>query len=144
MMVNALAGGPGRPLHTSPPMKTWFTLLALLALVGCETPTKNSTAANLTPEQVLAWAKLDQTLVRPRGLVVGQADGRATLGEYVTLLNGEEARRFLRKHGYAQTVRTVAVRRTESTIQVDVEIAGRDGQKTILTLSADGHKQGIG
>ncbi|NBX35232.1 hypothetical protein EBR16_07730, partial [bacterium] len=116
-------------------MKPWFPLLALLALVGCETPTKPAaTAANLTPEQVLAWAKLDQTLVRPRGLVVAQADGRASLGEYVTLMNGEEAKRFLRKHGYAQTLRTVAVRRTASTIEVDVEIAGRDGQKAILTL----------
>ena len=126
-------------------MKTWFALLALLALVGCETPTKNSTAAaNLTPEQVLAWAKLDQTLANPRKLTVGQADGRATLGEYVTLLNGEEARRFLRRHGYAQTVRTVAVRRTESTIQVDVEIEGTDGAKATLTLYADGHRLGIG
>jgi hypothetical protein len=126
-------------------MKPWLALLTFLALVGCETPMKPAaTAANLTPEQVLAWAKLDQTLVRPRGLVVAQADGRAGLGEYVTLLNGEEAKRFLRKHGYAQTLRTVAVRRTASTIEVDVEIAGRDGQKTILTLYADGHKQGIG
>jgi hypothetical protein len=126
-------------------MKPWFPLLALLALVGCETPTKPAaTAANLTPEQVLAWAKLDQTLARPRDLVVAQADGRAGLGDYVTLMNGEEAKRFLRQHGYAQTLRTVAVRRTESTIEVDVEIAGRDGQKTILTLYADGHKQGIG
>jgi hypothetical protein len=126
-------------------MKTWFALLALLTLVGCETPTKNTTTApTLTPEQVLAWAKLDQTLANLRKLTVGQADGRVTLGEYVTLLNGEEAKRFLRRHGYAQTLRTVAVRRTERTIQVDVEIAGRDGQKIILTLYADGHKQGIG
>jgi hypothetical protein len=128
-------------------MKLWCALLTLLALVGCQTspaPDAPRAVDSLTPEQVLAWAKLDQTLANPRQLAVGQADGRATLGEYVTLLNGEETKRFLRKHGYAQTVRTVAVRRTASTIQVDVEIAGRDGQKTILTLSADGHKQGIG
>jgi hypothetical protein len=126
-------------------MKTWLALLALLALVGCETPTKNSTAApTLTPEQVLAWAKLDQTLANPRKLAVGQADGRATLGEYVTLLNGAEAKRFLRKHGYAKTLRTLAVRRTPSTIEIDLEIQGADGAKATLTLYADGHKQGIG
>ena len=124
-------------------MKPQLLLFACLALVGCSSASKPSATA-LTPEQVLSWAKLDQTLARPRDLVVAQADGRAGLGDYVTLMNGEEAKRFLRQHGYAQTLRTVAVRRTESTIEVDVEIAGRDGQKTILTLYADGHKQGIG
>jgi hypothetical protein len=124
-------------------MKPQLLLFACLALVGCSSASKPAATA-LTPEQVLSWAKLDQTLARPRDLVVAQADGRAGLGDYVTLMNGEEAKRFLRQHGYAQTLRTVAVRRTESTIEVDVEIAGRDGQKTILTLYADGHKQGIG
>jgi hypothetical protein len=124
-------------------MKPQLLLFACLALVGCSSASKPAATA-LTPEQVLSWAKLDQTLARPRDLVVAQADGRAGLGDYVTLMNGLEAKRFLRQHGYGQTLRTVAVRRTESTIEVDVEIAGRDGQKTILTLYADGHKQGIG
>lgn len=136
-------------------MKPWFPLLAMAALAGCQTasdvtPASSATSAigtpssRLTPEQVIAWAKLDQTLVNPRKLSVGQADGRAALGEYVTLLNGAEAKRFLRKHGYAKTLRTLAVRRTPSTIQVDVEIAGKDGAKTTLTLYADGAKQGQG
>jgi uncharacterized lipoprotein NlpE involved in copper resistance len=124
-------------------MKPQLLLFACLALVGCSSAS-NPAATALTPEQVLSWAKLDQSLASPRDLVVAQADGRAGLGDYVTLMNGEEAKRFLRQHGYAQALRTVAVRRTESTIEVDVEIAGRDGQKTILTLYADGQKQGIG
>ena len=125
-------------------MKLWCSLLALLALVGCTSASAPAAREGLTPEQVLAWADLGRTLARPRALVVGRADGRAALGEYVTLLNGEDAKRFLRRHGYAQTLRIVAVRRTEGTIQVDVEIAGRDGQKTLLILYADGDKQGIG
>lgn len=129
------------------PMKLWFPLLALLALVGCQTsPTPDAPRAadSLTPEQVIASAKLDQTLANPRQLTVAQADGRAALGEYVTLLNGAEAKRFLRKHGYAKTLRTLDVRRTPSTIQVDVEIEGKDGAKATLTLYADGAKQGQG
>ena len=128
-------------------MKLWCTLLTLFALVGCQTsPTPDAPRAadSLTPEQVIAWAKLDQTLANPRQLTVAQADGRTALGEYVTLLNGAEAKRFLRKHGYAKTLRVVAVRRTSSTIQVDVEIEGTDGAKATLTLYADGAKQGIG
>ena len=128
-------------------MKLWCTLLALLALVGCQTspaPEAPRAADSLTPEQVIAWAKLDQTLVNPRKLTVGQADGRAALGEYVTLLKGAEAKRFLRKHGYAKTLRTLAVRRTPSTIEIDLEIQGADGAKATLTLYADGHRLGIG
>jgi hypothetical protein len=127
-------------------MKSWLPLLALLALVGCQAPATTAARPSdrLTPEQVLTWAQLDQTLANPRKLAVGQADGQAVLGEYVTLLNGAETKRFLRKHGYAKTQRTLAVRRTESTIEVDVEIEGKDGQKATLTLKADGGKQGIG
>ena len=93
-------------------MKLWFPLLALLALVGCQAPATTAARPSdrLTPEQVLTWAQLDQTLANPRKLAVGQADGQAVLGEYVTLLNGAETKRFLRKHGYAKTQRTLAVR----------------------------------
>jgi hypothetical protein len=123
-------------------MKLWCALLTLLALVGCQTsPVPEAPRA---ADSLIAWAKLDQTLANPRKLTVGQADGRAALGEYVTLLNGAEAKRFLRKHGYAKTLRTLAVRRTPSTIEIDLEIQGTDGTKATLTLYADGHRLGIG
>lgn len=128
-------------------MKTWLSLLAWLALVGCQTPVADevSVAAKwLTPEQVIAWADFPRNLARPRRMIIAQADGRGSLGEYVTLLNGAEAKRFLTQHGYAKTLRVLAVRRTTSTIQVDVEIEGKDGAKATLTLYADGHRQGIG
>jgi len=129
-------------------MKPSLSLLALLSLVGCSSTTEVKPAAALTaaltPVQVLTWAQLDQTLANPSKLQVGQADGQAILGEYVTLLNGADAKNFLRQHGYAKTLRTLAVRRTQSTIEIDLEVEGKDGAKTTLTLKADGGKQGVG
>jgi len=125
-------------------MKPSLSLLALLSLVGCSSTTEVKPAAALTPVQVLTWAQLDQTLANPSKLQVGQADGQAILGEYVTLLNGADAKNFLRQHGYAKTLRTLAVRRTQSTIEIDLEVEGKDGQKATLTLKADGGKQGVG
>lgn len=137
-------------------MQTWMALLAALALVGCRTAPEGglataasaapveTTSSYLTPEQVIAWADFPRNLARPRRLIIAQADGRGSLGEYVTLLNGAAAKRFLTRHGYAKTLRILAVRRTPSTIQVDVEIEGKDGAKATLTLYADGHPQGIG
>lgn len=125
-------------------MKLRLSLLAFLSLVGCSSTTEVNPAAALTPAQVLTWAQLDQTLANPSKLQVGQADGQAILGDYVTLLNGADAKNFLRQHGYAKTLRTLAVRRTQSTIEIDLEIEGKDGAKTTLTLKADGGKQGVG
>lgn len=125
-------------------MKPWLSLLAFLSLVGCSSTTEVNPAATLTPAQVLTWAQLDQTLANPSKLQVGQADGQAILGDYVTLLNGADAKNFLRQHGYAKALRTLAVRRTQSTIEIDLEIEGKDGAKTTLTLKADGGKQGVG
>ena len=138
-------------------MKFGCSLLVTLALVGCHTPYEvasnatpaatsaiETTSSRLTPEQVIAWADLPANLARPELLIVGQADGRGVLGDYVTLLNGAEAKDFLVKHGYAKNLRVVAVRRTRSTIQVDLEISGKDGAQGLLMLFADGGKQGIG
>lgn len=138
-------------------MKPSLSLLALLSLVGCHTPSQvasnavpaatstfETTSSRLTSEQVIAWADLPQTLANPSKLQVGQADGQAILGDYVTLLNGADAKNFLRQHGYAKTLRTLAVRRTQSTIEIDLEIEGKDGAQTTLTLKADGGKQGVG
>ena len=143
-------------------MKLGLPLLATLALVGCQTapeiasaststaaaPTAPSaietTSSRLTPEQVIAWADLPKTLARPRRMIIAQADGCGQLGDYVALLNGEEAKQFLIKHGYAKTLRVLSVRRTRSTIKVDLEIEGKDGAKGHLILYADGGKQGVG
>lgn len=138
-------------------MKPPLLLLASLAFVGCHTPSEvantttspatsaiETTLSRLTPEQVIAWADLPTNLARPELLIVGEADGQGVLGDYVTLMNGAEAKDFLLKHGYAKTLRVVDVRRTRSTIQVDLEISGKDGAKGHLILYADGGKQGEG
>lgn len=138
-------------------MKFGCSLLVTLALVGCHTHSEvvsnaapAATAAiatpssRLTPEQVIAWADLPTNLARPEHLIVCQADGRGVLGDYVTLLNGEEAKQFLIKHGYAKTLRVLSVRRTRSTITIDLEISGKDGAQGLLMLYADGGKQGEG
>ena len=139
-------------------MKFGCSLLVTLALVGCHphsevastttspapTSTFETTSSRLTSEQVIAWADLPTNLARPEHLIVCQADGRGVLGDYVTLLNGAEAKDFLVKHGYAKNLRIVAVRRTRSTIEVDLEISGKDGAQGLLMLFADGGKQGIG
>lgn len=138
-------------------MKPPLLLLASLTLVGCHTPSEvasnaspaatsaiETTLSRLTPEQVIAWADLPTNLARPELLIVGEADGQGVLGDYVTLMNGAEAKDFLLKHGYAKTLRVVEVRRTRGTIQVDLEISGKDGAKGLLMLFADGGKQGEG
>jgi hypothetical protein len=138
-------------------MKTPYLLLASLVLVGCHTHSEVASSATpaatsaietpssrLTPEQVIAWADLPTNLARPELLIVGEADGQGVLGDYVTLMNGAEAKDFLLKHGYAKTLRIVEVRRTRSTIQVDLEISGKDGVQGLLMLYADGGKQGEG
>jgi len=139
-------------------MKFGCSLLVTLALVGCHphsevastttlpapTSTFETTSSRLTSEQVIAWADLPTNLARPELLIVCQADGRGVLGDYVTLLNGAEAKDFLLKHGYAKTLRVLSVRRTRSTITIDLEIQGKDGAKGHLILYADGGKQGVG
>lgn len=145
-------------------MKLGVPLIATLALVGCQTAPEaasapsataaasaapapaviETTSSRLTPEQVIAWADLPKTLARPRRMIIAQADGCGQLGDYVALLNGEEAKQFLIKHGYAKTLRVLSVRRTRSTITVDLEIQGKDGAKGHLILYADGGKQGVG
>ena len=119
--------------------------LALLFFSGCAHQSAPATTSELTPERVLAWADLDAHLGRhPQQLQVGQADGRAVLGTRVMLLNAEDIRRFVALHGYAGVRRVVAERRTPSTLEIDVEIAGRDGQVLRITLLSDGGLQGVG
>lgn len=117
----------------------------MLFFSGCAHQSAPALIPELTSERVLAWADLDAHLGRhPQQLRVGQADGRAVLGTRVMLLNAEDIRRFVALHGYAGVRRVVTERRTPSTLEIDVEIAGRDGQVLLITLLSDGRPQGVG
>lgn len=139
-------------------MRLSLALLALVTLVGCQpsvetlrgTPAELSAlrsngARSFTAGDVVTWAQLDdhfrdQTVK----LTVGQADGKALLGRLVLLENGAEAADFLKAHGCAQLSGPIGVRRLPSTLQVDVELTGKDGQKLILILTSDGTPAGEG
>lgn len=139
-------------------MRPTLALLVLVLLVGCQpsvetlrgTPAELSAlrsngARSFTAGDVVTWAQLDdhfrdQTVK----LTVGQADGKALLGRLVLLENGAEAADFLKAHGCAQLSGPIGVRRLPSTLQVDVELTGKDGQKLILILTSDGTPAGEG
>ncbi|MDP5013212.1 MAG: hypothetical protein NWP56_01555 [Opitutales bacterium] len=132
--------------------------LGLLALVGCSpaavtlrgTPAELSAlrsngGRSFTAGDVVTWAQLDdhfrdQTVK----LTVGQADGKALLGRLVLLENGAEAADFLKAHGCAQLSGPIGVRKLPTSLQVDVELTGKDGQKLILILTSDGTPAGEG
>ena len=132
--------------------------LGLLALVGCSpaavtlrgTPAELSAlrsngGRSFTAGEVVTWAQLDdhfrdQTVK----LTVGQADGKALLGRLVLLENGAEAADFLKAHGCAQLSGPIGVRKLPTSLQVDVELTGKDGQKLILILTSDGTPAGEG
>jgi hypothetical protein len=139
-------------------MRLSLALLALVSFVGCQptaetlrgTPTELSAlrstgGRSFTAGDVVTWAQLDdhfrdQTVK----LAVGQADGKALLGRLVLLENAAEAADFLKAHGCAQISGPIGVRRLPSALQVDVELAGKDGQKLILILTSDGTPAGEG
>ena len=127
-------------------MKLSYALLACFVLVGCEP--KSSSALDLskaTPDQVVASAHLSEAFAHPDKLIVGEADGYSIIGDDMfMLLNGFEAKQFLSAHGYGKTLRSIAVRRTPNSIEVEVEIEGKDGAKGTLLLFTDGEKQGRG
>jgi hypothetical protein len=139
-------------------MRLSLALLALVTFVGCQpsvetlrgTPAelsalRSNSGRNFTAGDVVTWAQLDDHFrdqtVKP---AVGQADGKALLGRLVLLENGAEAAEFLKAHGCAQVSGPIGVRRLPSALQVDVELAGKDGQKLILILTSDGTPAGEG
>ena len=139
-------------------MRLSLALLALVSFVGCQptAETLRGTPAELsalrstggrgfTAGDVVTWAQLDDHFrdqtVR---LAVGQADGKALLGRLVLLENGAEAADFLKAHGCAQLSGPIGVRKLPSSLQVDVELTGKDGQKLILILTSDGTPAGEG
>lgn len=97
------------------------------------------------PEQVLAWANLDENLGRrAETLDYGQADGRSLLGDKVMVLNGMEMVQFIRAHGYAGHKGITTSLRTASTTTIHVLIVGQDGARLLLRLESDGETQGQG
>ena len=139
-------------------MRLSLALLALVTFVGCQpsVETLRGTPAELsalrsnggrgfTAGDVVTWAQLDdhfrdQTVK----LAVGQADGKALLGRLVLLENGAEAADFLKAHGCAQISGPIGVRKLPTSLEVEIEITGKDGQKLVLILKSDGTPAGEG
>jgi hypothetical protein len=100
---------------------------------------------DISAHDVISWAHLDDTLRYHLDRVgVGEADGKSILADYVIVQNGGEIVAFVRKHGYQSFVGPMAVRKNRNSIEVDVEITGKDGAKAIMTLFADGTMHGVG
>jgi hypothetical protein len=139
-------------------MRFFPALLIALILAGCMPPAitlrgtpeelsaiKSSGERGFSAGDVVTWAQLDDTFLdRSAKLEVGEADGKALLGRLVMLENGAEAADFLKAHGCAKISGPIGVRKLPSALQVDVELAGKDGQKLILILTSDGTPAGEG
>jgi len=139
-------------------MRLSLALLALVTFVGCQpsVETLRGTPAELsalrsnggrgfTAGDVVTWAQLDDHF-RDQAvkLAVGQADGKALLGRLVLLENGAEAADFLKAHGCAQISGPIGVRKLPTSLEVEIEITGKDGQKLVLILKSDGTPAGEG
>lgn len=94
---------------------------------------------------VISWAHLDDILRHHLDQIEsGEADGKCILAEYVIVQNGAEITAFIREHGYQSFRGPMTVRKRGTSMEVDVEITGRDGAKTLMILFADGTMQGVG
>jgi hypothetical protein len=139
-------------------MRTLAAILCLLAVAACQpayvtirgTPGELSAlrskgGRSFSAGDVMIWAQLDDTFLdRTAKLEVGAADGKALLGRLVLLEKAAEAAAFLKAHGCAQVSGPIGVRQLPTSLQVDVELIGKDGQKLILILSSDGTPAGEG
>lgn len=100
---------------------------------------------NISANDVISWAHLDDVLRNHLDqVVVGEADGKSILADYVTVLDGHEMVVFVRQHGYQSFRGPIAVRKRGNAVEVDVEITGEQGAQTVITLYADGTMQGVG
>jgi hypothetical protein len=139
-------------------LRTALLATLLWSVVGCMPPaiTVRGTPAELSAIRssgergfsagdVVTWAQLDDHFRdRTAKLEVGAADGKALLGRLVLLENAAEAAEFLKAHGCAKISGPIGVRKLPSSLQVDIELTGRDGQKLILILTSDGTPAGEG
>jgi len=135
-----------------------FLLIAMLPAAGCKpavetlrgTPAelsalRSSGERTFSAGDVVTWAQLDDTFLdRSAKLEVGAADGKTVLGRLVMLENGEDAANFLKAHGCAKITGPIGVRKLPTSLQVEVELTGKDGQKLILILKSDGNPAGEG
>jgi len=116
--------------------------LLALALAAC---CPDNALPPFSAADVVAWAELDASLGGKELPVFGKADGKAVLGNRVMALNGEELHRFVKAHGYSGHGRPLRMRRAgPGTLDVEVEIRGKDGARMILLLRSDGGPQGVG
>lgn len=116
--------------------------LLLALLVGC---CPDNALPAFSANEVVAWAELDTTLGGATPPAFGKADGKAVLGNRVMALNGEELHRFIKAHGYGGHGRPLRMRRAgPGTLDVELEIRGKDGAKLRLILRSDGGPQGVG
>jgi hypothetical protein len=139
-------------------VRTLAAILGLLAFTACQpayetlrgTPAELSAlrskgGRSFSAGDVMTWAQLDDTFLdRTAKFEVGAADGKALLGRLVLLANAAEVAAFLQAHGCAQVFGPIGVRQLPTSLQVDVEIVGKDGQKLILVLTSDGAPAGEG
>jgi hypothetical protein len=124
---------------------------AILLVAACTHPGRpagvvtSAGSKSLSPQNVIAWAHLDDTLgAHVESIVCGEADGKAVLADYVMVLNGQEMVQFVKAHGYRSHRGPLAVRRRAMSMEVDVEITGKDGATLVISLFADGTMQGAG
>ncbi len=119
-----------------------FLPLFALALAAC---CPDNALPPFSAADVVAWAKLESSLGAKDPPAYGKADGKAVLGNRVMALNGEELHRFVKAHGYGGHGRPLRMRRAgPGTLDVEVEIRGKDGARMILVLRSDGGPQGEG
>jgi hypothetical protein len=133
---------PAPTLPTPFPMSTRLLSLLLLPLCAC---CPDNALPPFSAADVVAWAELDRELGGGEPPAFGQADGRAVLGNRVLALNGEELHRFLRAHGYGGHGRPIRMRRAgPGTLDVELEILGKDGARMRLILRSSGLPEGVG
>lgn len=113
-----------------------------LALAAC---CPDNALPPFSANDVVAWAELDTSLGGAEPPAYGKADGKTVLGNRVMVLNGEALHRFIKAHGYGGHGRPLRMRRAgPGTLDVELDIRGRDGATLRVILRSDGGPQGAG
>ena len=119
---------------------------AMLLAASCAHPGRPGDGAkDVSARDVISWAHLDDALgAHVDSIACGEADGKAILADYVMVLNGRNMVQFVKTHGYRSFRGPLAVRKLATSMEVDVEITGKDGATLVITLFADKTMQGVG
>lgn len=116
--------------------------LLLLPLAAC---CPDNALPPFSANDVVAWAELDTALGGSEPPAYGRADGKAVLGNRVMVLNGEALHRFIKAHGYGGHGKPLRMRRAgPGTLDVELEVVGKDGARLRVILRSDGGPQGVG